>query len=123
MKSAGVALVVAGILAFIMLAIGEGPEPRWFCGGSSNLKVALFGYRDSGELGDACRSDAVRGTVKAAVIGGVLLLVGTGLAAAGADRERAGPPPGYGTRSHDGRWWWDGHRWQPVGPPPPPPPG
>jgi hypothetical protein len=23
-------------------------------------------------------------------------------------------PPDYGLRSADGRWWWDGERWQPV---------
>ena len=36
------------------------------------------------------------------------------------------PPPQYGVRSPDGRWWWDGQAWQPVpemqvaavGPPP-----
>ena len=28
-------------------------------------------------------------------------------------------PPGYGTRSPDGRWWWDGRAWQPVPPAPP----
>jgi hypothetical protein len=33
-------------------------------------------------------------------------------------------PPGYGTRSPDGRWWWDGQAWQPVPPAPPgTPPG
>ena len=26
------------------------------------------------------------------------------------------PPPPYGTRSPDGRWWWDGQAWQPVPP-------
>jgi hypothetical protein len=34
---------------------------------------------------------------------------------------RPSPPPAYGLRSPDGRWWWDGQRWQPV--PPPEPPG
>jgi hypothetical protein len=24
------------------------------------------------------------------------------------------PPPPYGMRSPDGRWWWDGQAWQPV---------
>jgi hypothetical protein len=28
-------------------------------------------------------------------------------------------PPPYGSRSSDGRWWWDGQVWQPVPPPPP----
>ena len=23
-------------------------------------------------------------------------------------------PTDYGLRSADGRWWWDGERWQPV---------
>lgn len=32
-------------------------------------------------------------------------------------------PPGYGTRSPDGRWWWDGRAWQPVPVPPPGVPG
>ncbi|MBO0687528.1 MAG: hypothetical protein J2P45_30635 [Candidatus Dormibacteraeota bacterium] len=27
--------------------------------------------------------------------------------------QRGGGPPGY-TFSPDGRWWWDGRRWQPV---------
>jgi len=28
--------------------------------------------------------------------------------------RRAGGPPGYGLRSPDGRWWWDGSQWQPA---------
>jgi hypothetical protein len=32
-------------------------------------------------------------------------------------------PPGYGTRSPDGRWWWDGRAWQPVPDAAPRPPG
>jgi hypothetical protein len=28
----------------------------------------------------------------------------------------------YGSRSPDGRWWWDGQRWVSLAPPPPPPP-
>lgn len=31
-------------------------------------------------------------------------------------------PPGYGTRSPDGQWWWDGKQWQPVTEQAPPPP-
>jgi len=30
--------------------------------------------------------------------------------------RRMGQPPAYGLRSPDGRWWWDGGRWQPVPP-------
>lgn len=33
----------------------------------------------------------------------------------GRQRARAGIPEGA-IRSDDGRWWWDGARWQPVGP-------
>ena len=31
-------------------------------------------------------------------------------------------PPPYGSRSPDGRWWWDGKVWQPIPPATPPPP-
>ena len=33
-----------------------------------------------------------------------------------AERSLAEPqrPANYGLRSEDGRWWWDGERWQPA---------
>ncbi len=46
---------------------------------------------------------------------GVLLVLGVTVLT----RGRAADPPrttGYGARSPDGRWWWDGDRWQPVEP-------
>jgi hypothetical protein len=45
------------------------------------------------------------------IIGPPIAVVALIVALAGGARRK---PAGYGTRSPDGRWWWDGSRWQPV---------
>jgi hypothetical protein len=46
----------------------------------------------------------------------IVVIVAVVMVAVGAVRGYRTPPSLYGLRSPDGRWWWDGSRWQPLPP-------